>query len=76
MPTAQMNKHYSYKDIHNHIYLIRIDQTKQIIRIYNVCFYKDNLEIRNSLENKIYKTIFDEFNEEEKNDIQISIQRL
>ncbi len=35
--------------------------------MYNIRFYKDNLETENLLKNKIYKAIFDEIDEEEEN---------
>jgi len=64
-----MDKYYSYKDIHNYIYLIRIDQIGRAIRIYDIYFYKDDLEIENSLKDKIYEVIFDELDKKEKDDI-------
>ncbi len=69
IPTVQMDKYYSYKDIHNYIYLIRIDQIGRAIRIYDIYFYKDDLEIENSLKDKIYEVIFDELDKKEKDDI-------
>ncbi len=43
--------------------------------MYNTRFYKGNLEAEDFLKDKIYKVIFDKFNEK-KNDVQIFIRRL
>ncbi len=37
--------------------------------MYNVRFYKDDLETEDSLKDKIYKVIFDEFDEEKEDNI-------
>ncbi len=65
MFTACINRHYGYKDIYGYIYLVWIDQIKRVIRIYNIRFYKDNFDIKDSLK-KIYKIIFDEINEKKR----------
>ncbi len=46
--------------------------------MYNIRFYKDDLETKDLLKNKIYKTIFDEIDEEKKNEevVQISIRQI
>ncbi len=76
IPTTRINRYYDYKSIYNYIYLIRINQIKQIIRIYDIRFHEDNPNIKDSPKNKIYKATFDKIDKKEENNIQIPIQQL
>ena len=63
-----INRHYDYKGIYSHIYLVKIDQIKRIIRIYDVRFYKGDFEVGDLLKDKIYKVTFDEIDKEKEDE--------
>ncbi len=75
MFTTCIDRHYGYKDTHGYIYLVRIDQIRRVIWIYDIRFHEGNPDIGDFLKNKIYKIIFDKIDKKEEDDVQISIRQ-